>query len=207
MMQMDFTQAVGWAISLLGIFTTLVFGLVKLLLAQFEKRLDARFAVQEKEIEQIVELERSFLRFKPNSPSTTSAEKTGYVTKRSSNPSSTAWPCASKTSNSKEPTMIDPAKARRESLRWFVLITLNTSRPIDPHEAVVLSTIQGIYPDATAQELRRELDYLADRQLVTIQRQPSGPWIVGLTHYGVDVAEYTVECHPGIARPEKYWSA
>ncbi|AXR09988.1 hypothetical protein [Pseudomonas aeruginosa] len=103
--------------------------------------------------------------------------------------------------------MIDPAKARRESLRWFVLITLNTSRPIDPHEAVVLSTIQGIYPDATAQELRRELDYLADRQLVTIQRQPSGPWIVGLTHYGVDVAEYTVECHPGIARPEKYWSA
>ncbi|MNF45530.1 hypothetical protein D3C84_266680 [compost metagenome] len=103
--------------------------------------------------------------------------------------------------------MIDPAKARRESLRWYVLLTLNTSRPIDPHEAVVLSTIQGIYPDATAQELRRELDYLADRQLVTIKQQPSGPWIVGLTRYGVDLAEYTVECEPGIARPEKYWSA
>lgn len=103
--------------------------------------------------------------------------------------------------------MIDPAKARRESLRWFILLTLNTSRPVDPHEAVVLSTIQGIYPDATPLELRRELDYLADRLLVTLNKQPSGPWICGLTSLGVDIAEYTVDCRPGIARPEKYWSA
>ncbi|MGQ7818809.1 hypothetical protein ACUTAH_24595 [Metapseudomonas furukawaii] len=68
MMPMDFTQAVGWAISLLGIFTTLVFGLVKLLLVQFEKRLDTRFAAQEKEIAQIAELERSFLRFQAELP-------------------------------------------------------------------------------------------------------------------------------------------
>ncbi|PLP96021.1 hypothetical protein CYD26_00505 [Pseudomonas sp. FFUP_PS_473] len=102
--------------------------------------------------------------------------------------------------------MIDPAKARRESLRWYILLTLNTSRPVDPHEAVVLSTIQGIYQDATAMELRRELDYLADRSLVTLVKQPSGVWICGLTHYGVDIAEYTIPCNPGIARPEKYWS-
>jgi len=102
--------------------------------------------------------------------------------------------------------MIDPAKARRESLRWYILLTLNTSRPVDPHEAVVLSTIQGIYPDATSMELRRELDYLEDRNLVTLKRQSSGVWICGLTHYGADVAEYTIDCNPGIARPEKYWS-
>lgn len=101
---------------------------------------------------------------------------------------------------------IDPAKARREALRWYILLTLNTSRPVDPHEAVVLSTIQGIYTDATAMELRRELDYLADRSLVTLVKQPSGVWICGLTHYGVDIAEYTIECNPGIARPQKYWS-
>ncbi|OBY60449.1 MAG: hypothetical protein CTR55_10585 [Pseudomonas sp.] len=101
--------------------------------------------------------------------------------------------------------MIDPAKARRESLRWFILLTLNTSRPVDPHETVVLSTIQGIYPDATPLELRRELDYLADRSLVTLDKKPSGFWVCGLTHYGVDIAEYAIECHPGIARPEKYW--
>lgn len=101
---------------------------------------------------------------------------------------------------------IDPAKARRESLRWYVILTLNTSRPVDPHEAVVLSTIQGIFPDATTLELRRELDYLKDRSLATLDKQPSGVWICGLTHYGVDIAEYTIECNPGIARPAKYWS-
>ena len=100
---------------------------------------------------------------------------------------------------------IDPAKVRRESLRWYILLTLNTSRPVDPHEVVVLSTIQGVYPDATAMELRRELDYLSDRSLVTLKKSPAGVWICGLTHYGVDIAEYTIDCNPGIARPEKYW--
>lgn len=100
---------------------------------------------------------------------------------------------------------IDPAKVRRESLRWYILLTLNTSRPVDPHEAVVLSTVQGIYPDATALELRRELDYLEHRSMVTIEKSPSGPWVAGLTSLGVDIAEYTVDCRPGIARPEKYW--
>ncbi len=103
--------------------------------------------------------------------------------------------------------MIDAAKARRESMRWYILLTLNNARPVDPHEAVVLSTIQGIYPDATPLELRRELDYLADRLLVTLDKKPAGQWIAGLTHVGVDIAEYTIECHAGIARPEKYWSA
>lgn len=101
--------------------------------------------------------------------------------------------------------MIDPAKVRRETMRWYILITLNTSRPVDPHEAVVLSTIQGMYPDATALELRRELDYLADRLLVTIVKSPSGPWVAGLTSLGVDIVEYSVDCRAGIARPEKYW--
>ena len=102
--------------------------------------------------------------------------------------------------------MIEQAKARRESLRWYILLTLNTSRPVDPHEAVVLSTIQGVYRDVTAIELRRELDYLADRSLVTLDKKPGGSWICGLTHYGVDIAEYTIDCNPGIARPDNYWS-
>ncbi|MFI8383338.1 hypothetical protein [Pseudomonas sp. NPDC079086] len=96
---------------------------------------------------------------------------------------------------------IDVAKVRRESMRWYILLTLNNARPVDPHEALVLSTIQGIYTDATQHEVRRELDYLKDRSLVTLDKQPSGVWIAGLTHYGVDVAEYTIACNPGIARP------
>lgn len=101
--------------------------------------------------------------------------------------------------------MIDPARARRESLRWYILLTLNNARPIDTHEALILTTLQAIYPDITAMELRRELDYLADRKMIDLDKQPHGVWISGLTSLGVDIAEYTVECRAGIARPVKYW--
>ncbi len=101
--------------------------------------------------------------------------------------------------------MLDAAKIRRESIRWYALLTLNNARPEGAYEEVVLTTIQGIYRDATAQELRRELDYLSDRKLIEIKREPSGRWFADVTRDGVDVVEYTVDCDPGIARPQKYW--
>ncbi|ERB06718.1 hypothetical protein [Escherichia coli] len=67
-------------------------------------------------------------------------------------------------------------------------------------------TIHFPYPDTTQLELRRELDYLADRKMVELERRPSGDWFADLSRLGVDIVEYTVECGPGIARPEKYWS-
>ncbi len=101
--------------------------------------------------------------------------------------------------------MIDTAKVRRESMRWNILLILNNARPVGAYEELVLATLQSIYPDATALELRRELDYLADCQLVTLNKEPSGRWFAELNRHGTDVAEYTVECDPGIARPQKYW--
>lgn len=101
--------------------------------------------------------------------------------------------------------MIDQTKARREHLRWLILLTLNNARPIGAYEGPILSVAQSEYPDATALELRRELDYLHDRKLLDVQRRPDGRWFADLTRYGVDVAEYTVDCEPGVARPEKYW--
>lgn len=101
--------------------------------------------------------------------------------------------------------MMDQAKARREHLRWLILLTLNNARPIGAFEGPILSVAQSEYPDATALELRRELDYLDDRELVAISRKPDGRWFAELTRHGVDVAEYTVDCDPGIARPGKYW--
>lgn len=97
--------------------------------------------------------------------------------------------------------MIDAAKIRRESMRWYILLTLDNARPVDPHETLVVTTIQAIFGDATQHEVRRELDYLADRSLVKLDKRPDGVWVCGLTHYGVDIAEYTTECNPGIARP------
>ena len=101
---------------------------------------------------------------------------------------------------------IDHARVRREALRWLILLTLNNARPMGAFEGVVLSVAQAEYPDATALELRREMDYLGERDLVNLDKQPSGRWKADLTRFGVDVAEYTVVCEPGIARPAKYWA-
>ena len=70
-------------------------------------------------------------------------------------------------------------------------------------EHVLVATMQGLYPDSTQQEVRRELDYLADRRLVHISGQHTGTWLAELARYGVDIVEYTVPCEPGIARPPK----
>ncbi len=99
----------------------------------------------------------------------------------------------------------DIAKVRRESLRWLILLTLNNARPMGAQESPILAVAQSVYPDATPLELRRELNYLHDRDLVALVRSPSGPWHAELTRFGVDLAEYTIPCEPGIARPEKYW--
>lgn len=96
-------------------------------------------------------------------------------------------------------------KQRREQLRWILMLALNHARPYGAAEIVLVGTAQGVYPDATNLEIRRELHYLDDRKLVEIEKSPSGPWRAELTRYGVDVVEYTVDCLPGIARPAKYW--
>lgn len=99
----------------------------------------------------------------------------------------------------------DLAKLRREALRWLILLTLNNARPLGCMEGPVLTVAQSEYPDASPLEMRRELDYLHDRELVKLDKSPSGPWHAELTRHGVDVAEYTVAVEPGIARPAKYW--
>lgn len=103
--------------------------------------------------------------------------------------------------------MSDMAKIRREGMRWNLINTLDKARPHTTNEQFLLDVMRSIYPDTTALEVRRELDYLGDRSLVELNKAPSGTWFADLTRYGVDIAEYTINCEPGIARPEKYWSA
>lgn len=102
--------------------------------------------------------------------------------------------------------MVDHSKVRRESMRWNLLNTLNKARPYTSNEQFLLEVMRAIYPDATALEIRCELDYLGDRDLVDLNKTPAGAWFADLTRYGVDIAEYTIDCDPGIARPVKYWA-
>ena len=100
--------------------------------------------------------------------------------------------------------MIDMGKIRREAMRWNMIRTLDWHRPVTMPESRLLEVIQTLYPDSTQMEVRRELDYLEGRNLVVLDKQPSGTWFADLTCEGIDLAEYTVECEPGIARPVKY---
>lgn len=102
---------------------------------------------------------------------------------------------------------IDMAKIRRETMRWNIILTLNNAQPMGTSEEIVLSVVQAISPDSTQVEMRRELDYLEKRELVKTHREPHGHWHAELTRIGVDLAEYTVDCDPGIARPVKYWGS
>lgn len=102
-------------------------------------------------------------------------------------------------------SQVDLEQARREGMRWLIILTLNNARPLGHFDAPILTVVQSMYQDATLKEVRGEIDYLALRNLVTVDKQPRGTWKCALTRYGVDIAEYTIDCEPGIARPEKYW--
>lgn len=91
-------------------------------------------------------------------------------------------------------------KVRREHLRWLVLRWLDASRPEKVADVALLAIAQTVYADATIQELRRELDYLADQHLLHLSEK-GGRWYLKLTYQGVDVVEYTSQCPAGVARP------
>lgn len=100
----------------------------------------------------------------------------------------------------------DIQKIRREQQRWTILLTLNNGRPSPVSEHLMMGVLCAETPDTTQIECRRELQYLESRDLIKITRPPNGTnWLAELTRYGVDIAEYTVDCEPGIARPQKYW--
>lgn len=100
---------------------------------------------------------------------------------------------------------IDLEKAQREQVRWRILKVLDAGRPAAVSEVVVLQVMQDSSLPVTPHGLRRELDYLEDRKLVTISGRDTPVWSAELTHYGVDIVEYTVDCFPGIARPKKWF--
>lgn len=100
---------------------------------------------------------------------------------------------------------IDLDKAHREQTRWRILKVLDAGRPLPVNEMVILQVMQDTALPLTPSGLRRELDYLEDRKLVVLSGRNTPVWSAELTHYGVDVVEYTIDCLPGIARPPKWY--
>lgn len=98
-------------------------------------------------------------------------------------------------------SQLHQVRERSEIMRWLLLVTLNVARPDGLALEMLLIVMRGEYPDATPLELRRELDYLASRDLISIHTDHIGYVMYKIERYGVDVHDYTVACEPGIARP------
>lgn len=101
---------------------------------------------------------------------------------------------------------VDFEKGRRETLRWLILLALNAARPLGAGETLILVAARDAIPDVTSRELRNELDYLMERDLIRLEGRDTPQWRAKLTRHGTDIAEYTIDCEPGIARPTKYWA-
>lgn len=86
-------------------------------------------------------------------------------------------------------------KARTEGIRWQMISILNKARPHTTSEQFLIDVLRQLYPDITGIELRRELDYLADRKLVDIVKQPIGLWFADLTRLGVDTGRPAADAH------------
>lgn len=97
---------------------------------------------------------------------------------------------------------MDIAKIRREHIRWHLLQAINLSRPVGIYTEPLLVIVRSVYPDATHQEVRLNLDYLEEREMVRIARDPMDRWMVELTRTGIDFVEYTIDAQPGVARPK-----
>jgi len=100
---------------------------------------------------------------------------------------------------------VDLEKARREELRWMILQSLYAAQPVGASEAIIRNAIDPCIPDLTIIELRRELDYLADRGLLTISERDRPIWFAKINWHGVQIVEYNDDCLPGIARPKVWW--
>lgn len=97
---------------------------------------------------------------------------------------------------------LDLAKIRREAIRWHLVSAINLSRPTGIYTEPLLEIVRAVYPDATHQEVRVNLDYLEEREMVRITKDPLDRWAVDLTRTGIDFVEYTIDAQPGISRPK-----
>ncbi len=102
------------------------------------------------------------------------------------------------------------ARARRHQLRWLILYVLQRcTQDVGATEtqlSYMLGAAEGL-DSLSKVEIRGALTYLMERELIHLEHGDHLPhWRARLTRVGTDVAEYTIPCEAGIARPPKDWS-
>ena len=93
-------------------------------------------------------------------------------------------------------------RMQREDARWKMLRVIDAGRPVGVNEGIMRRVLSDLKLPSSQAELRRELTYLRDLELVEIG-EANGEWYAMATAAGVAVVEYTAPAPAGIARPAK----
>ncbi len=88
-------------------------------------------------------------------------------------------------------------------LRWILLRSICAGKNLGVTERMALDPVRAAYPNADAEIVRRELQYLEQLNLVTITRSEIRPWYVTLTAEGYNVVSYVGPAPEGIDRPPR----
>lgn len=100
--------------------------------------------------------------------------------------------------------IVDIARSERETLRWILLYALWSARPYGTTEYVLIRTAQDIPLLVTQDLVRREMESLASRGMISIEKNNQPLWHARITALGEDVVEYREDAPKGIARPPKW---
>jgi hypothetical protein len=92
---------------------------------------------------------------------------------------------------------------RSETIRWLILLTISNACPAGTNENALLLVIKSQHPDADRAEMRSNLDYLVQNQLILLDASSTGPWFCMMRNEGMRFVYYATDVLPGIARPVK----
>lgn len=98
---------------------------------------------------------------------------------------------------------IDFQRIQREETRWRVLRVLEASKGVACIDTIILRTVAAATPNITLGEVRREMQYLEDKGLISLEDKHASNWYASLTAQGLDVVEYTIPAPPGVGRPAR----
>src|ERR1700683_2283464 len=100
---------------------------------------------------------------------------------------------------------MDLEQRQREEARWRILRVIDAGRPIPVSEQILWRVLTDLKSGFSLNDVRREMQYRRDRNLITITIEEEGTdiWFGALTWHGIDIVEYTKPCEPGIARPRR----
>lgn len=96
---------------------------------------------------------------------------------------------------------VDMQRARREGMRWYLLLAMHRGEPVGAGDLILKTIIDDIYENVTVNELHTQMSYLEKCELISLEKTPTHKWHGKLTAVGVNFVEYNADDIDGIKRP------